>query len=340
MFDGNIRCSYLSRSTALTLQQHGRCCGQDKLASDDKSKNLNDPGVDMASTRELTAIGVIGGSGLYQMDGLRDARELHIDTPFGNPSDSLVIGAVDGVPVVFLARHARGHKLLPSEIPFLANMWALKSLGVKYLLSVSAVGSLAQEAAPRDLVLPDQFIDMTRLRPRTFFGNGVIAHASLADPVCPALRTLVYETAQTTGFGRGKVIDKGAYLCIEGPQFSTRAESHLYRAWGAKVIGMTNMPEARLAREAEIAYATLALVTDYDCWKEHEADVTAEMAIATMMENVGNAQNLVRAVIKRLYQAPPVSAAHDALKSALITPVAAISEENKQRLAPLLERYL
>jgi 5'-methylthioadenosine phosphorylase len=294
----------------------------------------------MNSTNETIAIGVIGGSGLYQMDGLRDTREITVDTPYGKPSDALVTGTLDSTPVVFLARHARGHKLLPSEIPFLANLWALKSLGVKYLLSVSAVGSLAEQAAPRDLVLPDQFIDMTRLRPRTFFGSGVIAHASLADPVCPVLRALVYETAQQTGFGRGKVIDKGTYLCIEGPQFSTRAESHLYRAWGAKVIGMTNMPEARLAREAEIAYATLALVTDYDCWKEHEADVTAEMAIATMMENVGNAQNLVRAVIKRLQQAPPASAAHDALKSALITPVGAINEENKKRLAPLLKKYL
>jgi 5'-methylthioadenosine phosphorylase len=286
------------------------------------------------------SIGMIGGSGLYQMDGLSQTREITIDTPFGKPSDALVAGTLEGAPVVFLARHARGHKLLPSEIPFLANMWALKSLGVKYLLSVSAVGSLAEAAAPRDLVLPDQFIDMTRLRARTFFGNGVIAHASLADPVCPALRKVIYETAQHTGFGRGKVIDKGTYLCIEGPQFSTRAESHLYRGWGATVIGMTNMPEARLAREAEIAYATLALVTDYDCWKEHEADVTAEMAIATMMENVGNAQNLVRAVIKRLHQTPPASTAHDALKSALITPVASIDEATKARLAPLLKKYL
>ncbi|MFM2398640.1 MAG: S-methyl-5-thioadenosine phosphorylase [Pseudomonadota bacterium] len=286
------------------------------------------------------AIGVIGGSGLYQMDGLTETQELALDTPYGKPSDHLVAGRLDGAPVVFLARHARGHKLLPSEIPFLANMWALKSLGVKYLLSVSAVGSLAEEAAPRDLVLPDQFIDMTRLRARTFFGSGVIAHASLADPVCPTLRALVHDTAKTTGFGRGKVIDKGTYVCIEGPQFSTRAESHMYRSWNAKVIGMTNMPEARLAREAEIAYATLALVTDYDCWKEHEADVTAEMAIATMMENVGNAQNLVRAVIKRLHHTPPVSAAHDALKSALITPVAAMDDAAKARLAPLLKRYL
>jgi 5'-methylthioadenosine phosphorylase len=293
----------------------------------------------MTQQHNQFSIGVIGGSGLYAMDGLTDVSERIIDTPYGKPSDALVSGKLDGAPVVFLARHARGHKLLPSEIPFLANMWALKSLGVQYLLSVSAVGSLAEEAAPRDLVLPDQFIDMTRLRPRTFFGSGLIAHASLADPVCTALRSVIHETALHTGFGRGKVIDRGTYLCIEGPQFSTRAESHMYRAWGAKVIGMTNMPEARLAREAEIAYATLALVTDYDCWKEHEADVTAELAIATMMENVGNAQNLVRAVIKRLHQSPPASQAHDALKSALITPITAMDEAAKARLAPLLKKY-
>ncbi len=289
---------------------------------------------------EQFMVGVIGGSGLYQMEGLTDAQERHVATPFGKPSDAIVTGTLDGVPVAFLARHARGHKLTPSEIPFLANIWALKSLGVRYLISVSAVGSLAEDAHPLDAVLPDQFIDMTRLRPRTFFGQGIVAHASLADPVCTGLRGVLAQAARETGFGRGKVIDGGTYVCIEGPQFSTRAESHMYRGMGATIIGMTNMPEARLAREAEIAYATLGLVTDFDCWKEREAAVTAEMAIANLMENAANAQRVVRRAVALLAAAPPKSAAHDALSSSLVTPIGAMPPERVEQLRPLLARLL
>ena len=291
-------------------------------------------------TMTQTSIAIIGGSGLYQMDGLTDVVEHTINTPFGATSDSIVTGLLDGVRVAFLARHARGHKLLPSEIPFQANIWALKSLGVSYLMSVSAVGSLQEDAAPLDAVLPHQFIDMTDGRPRSFFGSGAVAHASLADPICPALREVLWQATQSTGFGRGRVHNGGTYVCIEGPQFSTRAESHMYRQWGATLIGMTNMPEARLAREAEIAYATLALVTDYDSWRERTEAVTADMAIANVMENAANAQKVVREVIKRLGANPPVSAAHTALSASMITQPADMSAEVQARLQPLLARFL
>lgn len=292
------------------------------------------------ATRNPITVGVIGGSGLYQMEGMTDLQEHSITTPFGPPSDSVFTGKVDGFTVAFLARHARGHKLTPSEIPFLANIWALKSLGVRYLLSVSAVGSLQEDAAPLDAVLPDQFIDQTRLRPRTFFGGGAVAHVSLADPVCGALHELLWRAAEETGFGRGKVHRAGTYVCIEGPQFSSRAESHLYRQWGASVIGMTNMPEARLAREAEMAYATIALVTDYDCWRAQTEAVTASMAIANLIENAANAQRLLREAIRRIKDDPPPSAAHQALACALVTPVADMPPEVVRRLRPLLEKYL
>jgi 5'-methylthioadenosine phosphorylase len=283
-------------------------------------------------------IAVIGGSGLYEMQGLQDIEEIHPVTPYGPPSDAIRIGRLGQARVAFLARHARGHKLLPSEIPFLANIWALKSLGVRYLLSVSAVGSLVEEAAPLDLVLPDQFIDHTHGRPRSFFGDGAVAHVSLAEPICPALQGLAWDVAQSQGFGRGRVHRGGTYLCIDGPQFSTRAESLMYRQWGASIIGMTNLPEARLAREAEMAYATLALVTDYDCWRERTEAVTASMAMANLMENAANAQTLIGQVVTRLHAEQPVSQAHQALGHSLITPVHALSEAVRQRLWPLLAR--
>ena len=289
---------------------------------------------------EPVEIGVIGGSGLYAMQGLEQAQELQIDTPYGPTSDAIVVGRLGKARVAFLARHARGHKLLPSEIPFLANIWALKSLGVRYLLSVSAVGSLVEEAAPLDLVLPEQFIDHTRGRPRSFFGAGVVAHVSLAEPICPALQGLAAQVARTQGFGRGRVHQGGTYICIDGPQFSTRAESRMYKQWGATVIGMTNLPEARLAREAEMAYATLALVTDYDCWRERTEAVTADMAMARLMENAANAQALVAQIVAELQAHPPASAAHQALSSALITPVQALNAQERKRLAPLIQRLL
>ncbi|MEN9769846.1 MAG: S-methyl-5-thioadenosine phosphorylase [Pseudomonadota bacterium] len=290
--------------------------------------------------QEPVEIAVIGGSGLYSMAGLQEVSELQVDTPYGATSDAIAVGRLGQARVAFIARHARGHKLLPAEIPFLANIWALKSLGVRYLLSVSAVGSLIEQAAPLDLVLPDQFIDHTRGRPRSFFGDGAVAHVSLAEPICLALQGLVWQVAQENGFGRGRIHRGGTYVCIDGPQFSTRAESLMYRQWGASVIGMTNLPEARLAREAEIAYATLALVTDYDCWRERTEAVTASMAMANLMENAANAQALVAAVIERLHGQRPVSAAHEALSSALVTPVAAMDDRVRQRLEPLLRRLV
>ncbi|MEO8171286.1 MAG: S-methyl-5'-thioadenosine phosphorylase [Oxalobacteraceae bacterium] len=284
--------------------------------------------------------GIIGGSGLYSMAGLQSVQEITLETPFGAPSDAIVTGVLDGVPVAFLARHGRSHALLPSEIPFRANIWAMKQLGVDYLLSVSAVGSLQENLAPRDMVLPDQFIDMSKQRAASFFGQGAVAHISFAQPVCAALCELVTQAFADCRLPDAVLHRGGTYVCIEGPAFSTYAESQLYRSWGASVIGMTNMPEARLAREAEIAYATLALVTDFDCWHPGHAAVTAEMAIGNLMHNAQNAQAVLRACIRRLGADAPPSLAHQALAQALVTPPAAMPDATRQRLAPLLRKYL
>jgi 5'-methylthioadenosine phosphorylase len=289
---------------------------------------------------EKIRFGIIGGSGLYQMEGLQDVHEIRLDTPFGAPSDAIALGTLDGARVAFLARHGRGHALLPSEIPFRANIWALKKLGVEYLLSVSSVGSLAEHMAPRDMVLPDQFIDRTMHRDGSFFGQGAVAHISFAQPVCAALTEVVAAAFADCRLAQTPLHRGGTYVCIEGPAFSTYAESQLYRSWGAALIGMTNLPEARLAREAEIAYATLALVTDFDCWHPHHASVTAEMAIGHLLHNAANAQSVLRACIRRLAAAPPPSEAHQALKQALVTPVSAMSAAVRERLAPLLAKYL
>ncbi|WP_085316118.1 S-methyl-5'-thioadenosine phosphorylase [Derxia lacustris] len=284
-------------------------------------------------------IGILGGSGLYRMDGLTDTREVFVDTPYGRPSDAFLIGRLGGVEVAFLARHGRGHGLIPGEIPFRANLHAFAQLGVDYLISVSAVGSLREEIAPLDLVLPTQFIDLTRGRAGSFFGAGAVAHVSMADPVCGALHAILAESFAAAGLaGEARLHADGCYVCIEGPAFSTRAESHGFRAMGASVIGMTNMPEARLAREAGIAYATLALVTDWDCWHPHQACVTAELAIANLQANALRAQRLVAAAVQGIAARWPVSAAHTALDSALVTPVAAMTDEVRARLAPLLAR--
>ncbi|MDZ7812176.1 MAG: S-methyl-5'-thioadenosine phosphorylase [Ideonella sp.] len=283
-------------------------------------------------------IGIIGGSGLYRMEGLTALQELHLDTPYGPCSEALMQGLLGGVPVVFLARHGRNHHLIPSQVPFRANLHAMKQLGVQYLLSVSAVGSLREEMAPLDLVLPDQFIDLTRQRAGSFFGDGAVAHVSLADPLCPVLRQTVADAWADLQDAAVRLHSGGTYVCIEGPAFSTRAESHWYRSMGASIIGMTNMPEARLAREAEIAYATLALVTDWDCWRANQACVTAEMAIANLQQNAQRAQTLVTQVVKRLAQSWPESPAHTALSAALVTPPGAMPEATRARLAPLLKR--
>ena len=289
-------------------------------------------------------VGIIGGSGLYQMDALQNVREHMMDTPFGAPSDVLVTGKVHGVPVVFLARHARGHRLLPSEVPYRANIHAMKQLGVRYLLSVSAVGSLREEFKPLDMVLPDQFIDLTKRRHSTFFDQGAVAHVSMAQPVCPATAAvlgravrsvLAAQNAQDLGHGV-TLHESGTYVCIEGPQFSSLAESHWYRSMGAGVIGMTNMPEAKLAREAQIAYSTLAMVTDFDCWHPREAHVNANMALANLMKNAGRAQQVVAQAIALLGAEQPASQAHTALQNALVTQSDAMAPDVRTRLAVLL----
>jgi 5'-methylthioadenosine phosphorylase len=282
------------------------------------------------------SIGLIGGSGLYDMADLSERQQHEIDTPYGRPSDPILTGKLAGVPVAFLTRHGKGHRLMPSEVPYQANIYALKLLGVRYVVSISAVGSLREELRPLDMVLPDQYIDLTKRRAGTFFGQGAVAHVSMAQPVCPALvevlaRAVEAEQLQDVRLHRG-----GSYVCIEGPTFSTLAESLWYRSMNAAVIGMTAMPEAKLAREAQIAYATLALVTDYDCWHPHEEHVTADMAIANLLKNAANAQRVVRNLVQQLHAAPPVSIAHTALKSSLITQPEQMSAQVRERLRALL----
>lgn len=286
---------------------------------------------------QKTMIGVMGGSGLYSMEALKNAAEQHIDTPFGKPSDAIVTGQIDGVNVAFLARHARGHRLIPSEVPYRANIYALKKLGVKYLISLSAVGSLAEAMKPLDMVLPDQFIDLTRRRESTFFGAGAVAHTSLAQPVCPLLADVLARAIGQTLMPAGFSLHRGGtYVCIEGPQFSTLAESQWYRSMGVKVIGMTNMPEAKLAMEAQMAYATLAMVTDYDCWHPHEEAVTADTAIANLMKNASHAQLIAAAAVRILGAELPVSVAHTALKMSLITQPGDMAPEVLERLRVVL----
>lgn len=282
-------------------------------------------------------IGMIGGSGLYQLEALTDAQEHIIDTPYGRPSDVIVTGRVGGVAVAFLTRHGRGHRLIPSEVPYRANIYAMKLLGVRYLVSISAVGSLREEIHPLDMVLPDQFIDLTKFRDSTFFGNGAVAHVSMAQPVCPALSSILERSVKGLNLADVTLHQGGIYVCIEGPTFSSVAESHWYRSLNASVIGMTNMPEAKLAREAQIAYATLALATDYDCWHPKEAHVTADMAIANLVKNAEHAQQVIVRAIELIAQNPPHSIAHSSLGSGLVTPLSAMSDTVKQRVSVLLQ---
>ncbi|CAJ0723298.1 S-methyl-5'-thioadenosine phosphorylase [Ralstonia pickettii] len=282
-------------------------------------------------------IGILGGSGLYQLDALAQVREERVETPYGAPSDVIVTGTLDGIRVAFLARHGRGHRLLPSEVPYRANIYAFKQLGVRYLLSFSAVGSLREDVAPLDFVLPDQYIDLSRRRESTFFGNGVVAHVSMAQPVCPVTREVLARAVHgSLGADAPRLHQGGTYVCIEGPQFSSLAESNWYRSMGASVIGMTNMPEAKLAREAQMAYASLAMVTDYDCWHPREAHVTADMAIANLMTNAERAKLVAAEAIRVLGAEKPDSPAHNALQSAVVTPAEAIPETLKRQLAVLL----
>jgi 5'-methylthioadenosine phosphorylase len=285
-------------------------------------------------------IGIIGGSGLYKMSALTDVEEMTIETPFGDPSDNLIVGKLGDTKVAFLARHGRNHHLTPSEVPYRANIYAMKQIGVEYLISASAVGSLQAEVKPLDFVLPDQFLDRTRSRQSTFFGEGIVGHIAFGDPVCHQLADVL--AASITGLNLPDVIlhQGGTYICMEGPAFSTKAESNMYRMLGGKVIGMTNLPEAKLAREAEIAYATLAMATDYDCWHPDHDSVTIELVIANLQKNALNAQEVIKEAVRRLTANLFVSEAHSALKYAILTPMDKVPAATKQKLELLLKKYL
>ena len=281
-------------------------------------------------------IGVIGGSGLYEMEGLEDVRTVSVDTPFGPPSDAIVLGTLSGRRLAFLPRHGVGHRFLPSEINFRANIHALKQLGVERILSVSAVGSMKEAIAPGHIVLPDQFYDHTRRRASTFFGDGIVVHVAMADPVCGELHAVLAEAAQRAG---ATVHPRGTYLCIEGPQFSTRGESLVYRQWGVDVIGMTNATEAKLAREAEICYSTIALATDYDCWHETHEDVTADAVLAILKQNVVMAQRIIREAVPRI-PGERRCPCREALRNAILTDPQRIPGGTRERLRLLLGKYL
>lgn len=282
------------------------------------------------------AIGILGGSGLYDIEGLERVREVRVRTPFGAPSDAIIVGVLGGVRVAFLSRHGRGHRINPGSINYRANIYALKSLGVRQVISVSAVGSMKESIRPGDVVLPDQFIDLTKRRVSTFFDEGIVAHVGFGEPVCSSVADVLEEAGRSVGatLQRG-----GTYVCMEGPQFSTKAESRLYRQWGVDVIGMTNMPEAKLAREAELCYATVALATDYDCWHETEEAVTVEAILATLHKNVALAKQLLKAAVPKL--APDrACACQQALQTAIVTAPDHMSAPAKRRLNLLIAPYV
>ncbi|MDQ3798029.1 MAG: S-methyl-5'-thioadenosine phosphorylase [Acidobacteriota bacterium] len=288
---------------------------------------------------EQVKIGIIGGSGLYQMPELTDIKEVEIETPFGKPSDAFIIGTLEGERVAFLPRHGRGHLLTPSELPFRANIYAMKLLGVDYILSVSAVGSLQEQYAPTDMVIPDQFFDRTRARAEesTFFGDGIVGHITFAHPVCSELGDILEESCKTV---EGLRIHRGGtYLCMEGPAFSTKAESNVYRQWGMDIIGMTNLQEAKLAREAEIAYATLALVTDYDCWHEGHDDVSVDMVIEYLHKNVRNAQLVLKEAVKRVAAKQTPNPFEGATRSAIFTAPELWNPETAKKLEAIIGKY-
>lgn len=285
----------------------------------------------------VAKIAVIGGSGLYEIEGVKVLHEVEVPTPFGMPSDAITIADIGGKEVAFLPRHGKGHRLLPTEVNYRANIFALKKIGVECIISISAVGSMKEELKPGDFVLPNQFIDFTKKRESTFFGNGIVGHISMAQPVCPVLWKVVGEVAKNTldcNMHMG-----GTYICIEGPQFSSKAESMLFRSWGVDVIGMTNATEAKLAREAEICYVTVAMVTDYDCWHEEEEDVTADAVIKVLMENVSKAKRLIKEVIPAIPEKREC-ACQSALATAIITARDKIPVETIRRLEPIIGKYL
>ncbi|MDR0311261.1 MAG: S-methyl-5'-thioadenosine phosphorylase [Acidobacteriota bacterium] len=285
---------------------------------------------------EKIGIGIIGGSGLYDMPGLTSREEIRVETPFGEPSDAFIVGTLEGKRVAFLPRHGRGHRLSPSELNFRANIYAMKTLGVERILSVSAVGSLKENLAPLDIVLPDQFFDRTRGRVSTFFGEGIVAHISFADPICPDLLRHVDAAARKTGI---VPVKGGCYVCMEGPAFSTKAESNFYRQCGMDVIGMTNLQEAKLAREAEICYVTIALVTDYDCWHESHETVSTDMIIENLQKNCKAAQSIILQTVRDL-NGERLCGCGETLKYAIITDKTAIPEAARRRLEPIVGKYL
>jgi len=280
-------------------------------------------------------IGVIGGTGLYHEE-LSNIEEVHIDTPFGKPSDSIIIGRLGGVGIAFLPRHGKGHHIIPTEVPSRANIYALKSLGVEHIISINSVGSFRQEIKPGDLVIPDQLIDRTRRRVSTFFGEGIVAHIPFAEPFCPDLSQILFKAAKEIG---ASVHPKGTYVAMEGPAFSTRAESRLYRSWGADIIGMTILPEAKLAREAEICYASIACVSDYDSWQEKSKPVTVDVILDTMHKNIDTAKRIIKLAVARIPQRRDCQCAH-ALKTAIITDPKLIPPEQKKKLSLLIGKYL
>ena len=284
-------------------------------------------------------LGVFGGSGFYSIDNLKNVQELSIDTPYGKTSDALLVGELEGIETVFLARHGRHHIFTPSEVPYRANIWAMKSLGVKWIISASAVGSLREEIKPLDMVLPDQFIDRTNNRPMTFFGEGVVAHVTLADPFCPKLTSIIKEVTEPIMPQGSNLHVGGTYLCMEGPAFSTRAESLFYRSLGCSIIGMTNHTESRLCREAEIAYVSLSMSTDYDCWHEDHEDVSVEMIIKNLNKNAELAKMIITSAAKLISKERPKSLAHSALKDALITPQDKVPEKTLKKINLLTQKY-
>jgi 5'-methylthioadenosine phosphorylase len=282
-------------------------------------------------------IGIIGGSGLYQMEGLEGIREVSVDTPFGKPSDNFILGTLEGQSVAFLARHGRGHRILPTELPFRANIYALKLLGVEWIISASAVGSLQEQYAPTDFVIPDQFFDRTRGRASTFFGEGLVGHITFAHPVCSDLGEILAQSCENAGV---KTHRGGTYLCMEGPAFSTLAESRLYRSWGMDIIGMTNLQEAKLAREAEICYATMAMVTDYDCWHPDHDAVTVDLVIEYLNKNSANAQTVIREAVRRVAAFDKPCQYRSAIKNAILTHRDSIPPETKRKLAAIIGKYV
>ncbi len=281
--------------------------------------------------------GIIGGSGLYEVEGFENVNHIKIETPFGDPSDEFVSGQLEGKDVVFLPRHGRGHRLLPSEINYRANIWGMKSLGATHLVSVSAVGSLKEEICPGHIVLPDQFIDRTKDRPSTFFGNGLTAHLQFGQPTCLHLSDAIYSVINKLGI---TCHQGGTYVCMEGPMFSTRAESEMYRSFGAAVIGMTNLQEAKLAREAEMCFATIALATDYDCWHTSEEEVSVDAILEVMRKNVENTKAILKVLCREFQSKDPVCTDQNSLQGALLTPIDEIPRSVKESLSVILDRYL